>query len=425
MKKFIQAMKEAKDNDLIKLPLDLALGTCANCNNCAEQCSVYQATREEAYLPALRSDLLRRVYKKHFTLAGKLFGKLVGAEDLDEDRLNLMAESFYRCTMCRRCALECPLGIDNMLITRTARTLLTRAGITPKILDESVDAQLKTGNVSKIPPLAFIDMVEFLEGEMKEATGREIHFPRDRCSPEILLIPPVVDFIMNAETMMGIAETLYAAGADWTLSTALIDSANFGVFFDDDSLVKIAQLFVEEAKKLKPKKVVIGECGHAYKAANKFYDLLSGPFPFQIQSVLELTASYLQQGKIKVNPEANRDPVTLHDPCNVARMGGIVEEPRSILQAVCKDFREMNPHGVENYCCGGGGSLVLIEELHDFRMEVSGKKKVEQIRATGARVVAAPCANCKKQLAELVEYYKLDVKVVGVHDLVGRALVWE
>jgi len=139
-------------------------------------------------------------------------------------------------------------------------------------------------------------------------------------------------------------------------------------------------------------------------------------------SILELTWQAIQAGKLKFDPQAVPERVTYHDPCNIARSGWIVDQPRNILRSFVKDFVEMQPNGTDNYCCGGGGGLVSLDEMHKFRMSIAGKTKAEQIQASGAQIVATPCANCKKQLRELMDYYKMPVQIVGVHDLVLRAL---
>jgi len=182
-------------------------------------------------------------------------------------------------------------------------------------------------------------------------------------------------------------------------------------------------MHIEEAKRLKCKTLVVGECGHATKVFMFLAPSLLGAFPFEVKSILQLTWDYIEQGKIKLNKEANPEPVTYHDPCNITRMCGLMEEPRKILKAACKDFREMVPTRAENYCCGGGGGVALETASHEYRMEVAGKVKVDQIKQTGAKVVATACANCKVQLAHLIDYYQLDVQWVGVHDLVMNALV--
>jgi Fe-S oxidoreductase len=126
----------------------------------------------------------------------------------------------------------------------------------------------------------------------------------------------------------------------------------------------------------------------------------------------------MKAGKIPLKPDKIKQRVTYHDPCNIARGGRILEEPRELLQAICDDFVEMTPNRTENYCCGGGGGTVSIDEIRKFRTGPLGKRKADQIRATGAEIVVSPCANCKKQLREVCEDNGLEeVRVCGLHDL--------
>jgi Fe-S oxidoreductase len=139
---------------------------------------------------------------------------------------------------------------------------------------------------------------------------------------------------------------------------------------------------------------------------------------------MEITLDMLKRGKLRLDPDVVTDRVTYHDPCNIARTGWIVDQPREILRAFCKDYVDMEPKGEKNYCCGGGGGTVSIDEVRSYRTRVTGKVKAEQIRRTGARYVVAPCANCKKQLREVCEDNGLEgVEVVGLHDLVYKALI--
>ena len=148
-----------------------------------------------------------------------------------------------------------------------------------------------------------------------------------------------------------------------------------------------------------------------------------GNLPFDIINVMEFTAGLVRKGRIKLDPAKMPESTTYHDPCNFARSCGIIEEPRVILRAACQNFREMTPHGAENWCCGGGAGLSAMDTIHEFRMVVSGKKKFEQIVATGAKFLSAACSNCKRQLTQLMEHYKQDVTVGGVHDLISRTIV--
>jgi len=410
-----------------KLPyprlLNLYLDLCTHCGACANECPIYKAYPQKEFNPAYRAKLLRSVYLRYFTLRGKIFKRLVGAKKLDEKMLKEWFKRFYQCTMCRRCTVFCPFGVDNMALVRTGRVLISAAlGKTTTDMGRGVRYHLRDGNASEMKEAVFRHIVEFWEEEIKEKKGWEVKVPMDRVGAEMYLIPPNTDYFHSLETMEGIVATLYAAKADWTMSSKIFDSVNYGVFYDDGAWEKIARTQLEEAKRLKCKTLVVGECGHATKSLMFLAPSLLGSPPFEVKSILQVTADYIKQGKIKLDKEANPEPVTYHDPCNLCRMSGIIEEPRIILKAACKDFREMVPNRDKNYCCGGGGGVVLETASHDYRMEVAGRMKVDQIRQTGAKLVATACSNCKVQLSHLIDYHQLDVQWVGVHDLVGNAL---
>ena len=215
---------------------------------------------------------------------------------------------------------------------------------------------------------------------------------------------------------------LQAAGISWTIGSKYFDGINYGLFYNDWALERIIQKLVEEAHRLKAKKILIGECGHAARSARQFVPAFANGRSLPVVSILEITSQAVREGKLRLKKDEVTERVTYHDPCNIARSGWIVDQPRQLLRSFVNDFVEMQPNGRENYCCGGGGGLVSLDETYDFRMQVAGKTKAEQIQKTGAQIVATPCANCKKQLRELVDYYKLPVQIVGVHDLVLRAI---
>lgn len=426
--RLLAVLKGAVETEIYDLPLDLYLGTCAKCNNCAEQCQVYQASGEVRDLPAWRSDLLRRIYRKYFTTSGKLFGRLVGAKEASAEDIDAMVDAFYRCTMCRRCGVNCPLAVDNALITRIGRVVLGELGFAPKNMTASVRAQLGPGgNTSSIPKPAFIDTLDFLEEELKDETGIDIPIPRDVEGAEFFFAAPVSDYIMEADTLLGIAKTFHAANASWTVGLENFDAINYGLFYSDEKLKEILNRLLAAAHHLKCKTMVIGECGHATKAGLLFHKVFGNSEyrGIKIKSILQVSHEFLASGRLKLDPSRNPEPVTYHDPCNLGRGAGLYEEPRELLRAAALNFIEMSPNRGMNYCCGGGGGLVISEDLHEFRMKVGGLKKVEQLRATGAKVVVAPCANCKKQLRELVQFHKLDMEIAGLHDVIGKALIFD
>jgi Fe-S oxidoreductase len=418
-------LKSIKGCDGVKA-LRLYMDMCAKCGTCAQVCPVYYGEASQKYNPAWRSDIIRRVYKRHHTVAGRLLGPLVGNGDFTEEDLPKWVEHFYSCTGCRRCATYCPFGIDNSVITRKGRAILDGIGLTPKHLRTVVSISLQTGNTDGAPPVALLEAVKFLEEEMKEETGKDIKIPVDQVGAEMFFVPPSGDVLVNPEAIMGIAKVLHKLGISWTMSSNYFDGANYGLFTGDDkSMKEDNKAYVEEARRLKAKTMLMGECGHAYRIMKFMMEKSAwwGELPFAIDNVLCFTARMLRDGAIKVDKDRNPDAVTYHDPCNFARSCGITEEPRQIMRAACADYREMTPSGAENFCCGGGGGLSAMDDIKPFRMTVSGKKKVEQIRETGARFVASPCSNCKRQIQQLIEHHKLDVRVGGLHDVVSNAIL--
>lgn len=422
--RFLSAFAAVLRHSNYRFAVELYSRTSAKCGRCAVSCQVYQTSRDYRDVPCYRTSLLLDVYRRYFMAAGQWRSRLLGEDPLSDAKIDEMAEMFYRCTACRRCTLECPLGVDHGLIAHLGRYVLSQAGIAPKGLVVSVREQLegKTANTSAIPLPALLDTLEFLQEEIQDSKGALVNFPVDQIGAEYAFFPAVSDYLMEADTLMGNAAALHAAGVSWTIGSQYYDGINYGLFYDDWVLERIIKKLVGEAQRLQVKKILIGECGHAARSARQFVPAFSGNGNLPVVSILELTWEAVRDGKIRLDAEAVPERVTYHDPCNIARSGWIIDQPRQLLRSFVRNFTEMTPGGRENYCCGGGGGLVSLDEIHEFRMEVSGKTKVEQIKNSGAQIVATPCANCKKQLRELMDYYHLDVQIVGVHDLVLRAI---
>jgi Fe-S oxidoreductase len=237
-----------------------------------------------------------------------------------------------------------------------------------------------------------------------------------------VFFPAVSDYLLEADTLMGNAAVMHVTGGSWTIGTGNFDGINYGLFYSDRMMERIVRRVVEEVRRLKGRKVLVGECGHATRAA-WYIPAYAGADPPDVVNCLQYAYRMLAAGKLPLKPERIPERVTYHDPCNLARAGRITEEPREILKAICADYVEMSPNRTLNYCCGGGGGTVSIDEIRAFRTGLMGKRKAEQIRATGATLVVAPCANCKKQLREVCEDNGLEgVQVVGLHDLLLKVI---
>jgi Fe-S oxidoreductase len=407
--------------------LDSYCITNTKCNRCAVACPIFVTTKDPRDIPCYKTNLLLDIYKRYFTLGGWFKSRFpFKAFELTEEIIDEMLDLFYRCTVCQRCTKECPLGVDHGLITRLGRYILSLMGIVPKALQVSVREQLEgeTHNTSKVPKIALIDTMEFLAEEMEEILGISLEFPFDKMNREYVFFCAVSDYLLEPDTLMGNAAVLYASGDwdKWTIGTCNYDGINYGLFYSDWHLENIIKHLVGEVKRLAGKTILIGECGHASRSAHEFVPVFGGKKPYPVINFMEYTLDCLKKDKIKLNPDIITEKVTYHDPCNIARSGWIVDQPRQILKSFVKNYIDMEPRGQNNYCCGGGGGLVSIDEIHDYRMEISGKMKAEQIKKTEAEIIVSPCANCKKQLRELVKYYDLPCRVVGLHDLILQVI---
>jgi len=423
-RRFLEAFAAILSHSNYAPLLDAASRAGLRCSRCAVACPVYQASGDQRDIPCHRSGLLLDVYRRYFTLRGNIAARLGRSFVLTEAYINRMAEEYYRCTACRRCRQECPLGIDHGLITRLGRWILAEVGIAPKALVVATREQLEgdTRNTSAIPAAAMRDTCEFLEEDCADEHGLKIEFPVDAFGAEYVFFPAVSDYLLEPDTLMGNAAVMKATGGSWTIGTRNFDGINYGLFYSDRMLDRIVSAEVAEVRRLKAQKILIGECGHASRSAKAFVPTFGGANPPPVVNIMEYTYDQWKAGRLDLKPGVIEERVTYHDPCNIARNGWITEQPREILRHICADFVDMTPNRTENYCCGGGGGTVSIDEIRRFRTTVGGRTKAEQIRATGARICVAPCANCKKQVAEVCQDNGLDVRVCGLHDLILKAI---
>ena len=401
---------------------------CAKCGTCATVCPVYFGKPEKRYNPAERTDLIRRIYRRHCTLSGRLLGALGVGDDFEETDLEEWRKIWYECTGCRRCASHCPFGIDHSVITRKGRAILDQLGATPDTMQKVVEISLETRNTDGASAEAFMSAIEFLEEEMQDEHGVPIKIPVDVKGVDYFYVPPSGDVLVNPEATMGLAKVFHVLGmADkWTMSSKCFDGANYGLFTGNDNHMKEDnRVYVEEAKDLGVKTMLMGECGHAHRIMKMIMEKAGwwGELPFEITNCLQWTADHIKNNRLEFDKSKNPQPVTFHDPCNFGRSCGITEEPRVILEAACADFRDMHPNRSDNWCCGGGGGLSAMDDILEFRMEISGKKKLQQVRETGAKYLATACSNCKRQLTQLMEHHDEEVDVGGVHDMLSRSIL--
>ncbi len=434
---------ERENNWTFLQPLVHSLDYCVKCQLCNDSCPAYLASgKKEIYRPTYRPEILRRIINKYLKKRGKLFSVLTDSDiELNGTLLARLAELAYRCTLCRRCAQVCPLGVDNGLISREIRKLFSQElGISPKELHDTGSVrQLKVGSTTGVSPKALHNIIAFMEDDIEEKTGKRIKIPVDKKGAETLLLHNAGEFMSWPENTEAFAIIFDAAGVDWTLSSEEVgyDAVNYGVWYDDFQFARVALRHAEIAKGLGVKKISLGECGHAHKAMIVVADrILTGDLNIPRESAIPLLEDLVVNDKIRLDPKRNAFPVTLHDPCNMVRLMGIVEPQRRILRKICPGFVEMEPHGVDNYCCGGGSGFAIMQSMNfpDWRSVVSGRVKLKQILEVFQGVISpevhkyvcTPCSNCKGQIRDLFNYYRVNeecgIFYGGLVELIANAM---
>jgi Fe-S oxidoreductase len=420
-KKGLAVFENQEDSKLVT-----NLNSCVHCGLCAESCIYYLATGDDRLTPARKVDLVASIYRRYYTLTGKYLPKLVNARELNEKTADEMVDLLFgACTICGRCTMHCSIGVDIDFLVRTGRTMLSNMGMVPATLQSTVNAAVETGNNMSIPTDEFVSTLSWLEEELiDEVNDPKAKIPVNQPDKKILytLNPREPKFFPLSISAM--AKIFYAAGESWTLSTRMYDVTNYAYFSSNpDEARLIAHRLSSEMDNLHAQILVLAECGHGSRAFRwEGPNYLQENFPFEVKTSVEIIADYIRQGKIRLDPEKIKDIVTLHDPCNLVRSGGVIHEQRYILKQFVPNFVEMTPHGTDNYCCGGGGGQLAMSEYNDRRMKTA-EIKARQIRNTGAKTVVTPCHNCVDQLSQINVTFKLGVKIKTLAEIVADAII--
>jgi len=425
--------------------LAVYLDSCVKCGACTDKCHYYIGTSDPKNMPVARQDLFRKVYRRKFTFAGKYFPKLVGAVDLTKEVLDDWYSYFHQCSQCRRCSVFCPYGIDTAEISMAAREVMDEIGVGQKYCNEIIAKVYKIGNNLGLPQPALVDTLEGLEEDIEDETGVTVRLPVDEKGAEVLVVTPSADFFAepHVDGLMGYAKVFHEAGVSWTLSSHASEAANFGMFIGSyENMRKVSLRIREAALDLGVKRIIFGECGHAWRVAYSFLNTLAGPFDFLDpkypvpQHIMEFTHDLIQRDALTLDKSANDDMVlTFHDSCNVARAsrmgpkpGGQFVLPREVIKASCNHYYDMPQDTIHEstFCCGGGGGL-LTDDLMELRVK-GALPRMEALKHVvenhGVTHMAAICAICKSQFAKVLPYYGFQMdSIVSVHQLVSNAIV--
>ena len=403
-----------------------SLAGCVHCGMCIETCHYVLANPgDPTYAPVYKADQIRKIFKRHYDWTGRVFPWWVKSKSIhtDEELEELKDIVFGKCTNCRRCSINCPMGVDYASFNRMARGLLVSVGVMPEGVAVVSKDQWEIGNQMGVLKEEYLDTLDWMQEELQsEFDDPNIKIPIDKrdCDVVYSINPREVKY--DPRTIADAAKIFHFAGENWTMPSEGWDMTNFGLFSGDDELGgAVARRLYEKVEELGGKTLVISECGHGYRSTR-----CEGPnwgaydVPFKMESSVETMLRYIKEGRIKVDKSKNTTPVTFHDSCNNARSCGLYEEPRELLQLVCSDFREMYPKTVVS-------DVSDMESMSEYSQErlKSAKIKAEQLEATGADYVVTSCHNCVDGLTDVIRHYKLGMQVTQLVNLVSNALVVE
>jgi Fe-S oxidoreductase len=414
-------LEEYERNRDVKLAVD----TCVHCGACLTACPTYITTGDIRNSPVGRAELIRAIIKAEKP-SGKIFGKAVNAlKNFDENYLEMLYTYYWQCLLCRRCGTICPFGVDQASVTRAVRSILYELGMASRFVAVTIDNMERTGNNMGLTPAAIKNILDFALREIKEEKGVEVKVKVDQPA-QILYLPSSSDFFVNMDTLKGALLFFHAAGIDFTLSTKLTEVANFGLFLDPRHLRLIGDMYVNVAKELGVRLVVLGECGHGWRSFKNYVIPRLRENGIDGAHIFHLVVDAIKRGKIKLNPEANGDIIYIYqDPDLYVRGGDLIEEPRFIMKHAVKKWVESEYSRAKTWCCGGQGGM-LADELLPLAIQYSKLWYEDAIRH-GAEWVVRPCSICKAQLSHVVPHlnkmYGKNIKYSGIMDLVYKALI--
>jgi len=393
------------------------LENCTHCGYCIDKCHMWLAFRNYRNSPVGRADLVRMIYKYYNKVTGKLFGKLVDAKELSEALLDELWIYSHQCTQCRRCAYFCPFGIDCAEIMRAVRQIFAEMGLVYEFVGATMRSLAQYGNQMFLTYKSIRVVLDMLEEEIKTEKGIEVHIPLDKPKAKILFLPSSTDVFTNLDTMKGFAVVMHKLGLDWTMRSEIFEIGNFGLFISDYHMQFRDRRIVEVAEKIGAEIVVFGECGHGWRPFKNYVVPELEKRGIKAMHFMHLVVWAIKKGKLRFNKKQFEHVVTYHDPCNLARAGDLIEEPRIILRTIFGgDFVEREHNRERTLCCGAGTGL-LGDDVMPLRVW-AGWPSVYDAWKTGADILATPCSIDKAQFPVVIEYHKVPMMCKGIADLI-------
>jgi len=384
------------------------LKTCVHCGLCSNGCHFFLSfDKNPAYSPVgkIQQTLGEFVNKKNSITAEHIRKAAIIA--------------YTECNLCRRCVLYCPFGIDTAYMISVVRRICHRLGVTPLYLQDTAHSHSAFMNQMWVKEDEWIDTIHWQEDDAREEIPN-LRIPLEKQGADIMysVIAPEPRF--QADLIYKAAMLMTRAGVNWTLpATPGWDNSDMAMYSGDNEIMgRITRTHFEAAERLNVKKIVMGECGHAFRSVydtgNRWLGWAFPPIP--VVHAIEFYYDLLKSKKIQIR-EKFKPSVTFHDPCNIVRGRGLHEKARYIIHKTCENFIEMTPNREHNFCCGAGGGVVNCGPPYKNKRMQASRVKAEQLTRTGADVVITPCHNCHSGIEDILHHYKIPMAVKFMVDI--------
>jgi len=412
LEKGLQVLRAEMDRKVISF-----LSSCVGCGVCAESCLFYTETGDPRYTPVYKTEPMRKLWNSEYSFWGRLARRLGIREPMTEADLADWEELVYDgCSMCGRCSMVCPVGIDISMVIFKVKHALAVAGFSPEGLVGATQRALEIGSPMGITLKTVQAMIKHVEAD----TGLEV--PVDVEGADYMALLSSNEIALYPEYLEALVRIFDHAGVSWTLSSDAFEATNAGLQLGNKAIAgQLVQRVVDGAEKLKVRNVISPECGHAYIALRwEGPNFIGRAYPFRVVHILELLDELQANGSLKTTG-METDRLTFHDPCSIVRRGGVQAQPRNLLRPIAQNFVEMTDHGSMNWCCGGGGGVSSNERAEELKLTAFNRKKA-QIEEIGVDAVVTACSNCRMVMEDGIEANEMDMSMLGLTELIAAHL---
>lgn len=393
--------------------LRVYMKTCVHCGLCSDACPWFLSNdRDPRFSPVgkVKQTLWEMIRKK---------GKVDADFIKDCSRI-----SHTECNVCRRCSMYCPFGIDMAYLLLLVRRICSDLNVVPQFLQDTVNSHAVTLNQMWVKQDEWIDTLQWQEEDaLDEVSNARIPLDKEGADVFYSVIAPepkiLAQLIGNMAQIMGVAKV------DWTMpSLDGWDNSNMAMYSGDfETMGRVERAHHDAALRLRAKRIVMGECGHAFRGA--VYD---GPKwlgwrepPVPVIHAVDFYHELITTGKLKIKHKFE-ESVTVQEPCNIVRGRGLGQKLREVIEFLCADFRPPEPGLEHNYCCGAGGGVINCGPPWKKSRVNGNLVKAEQLADTKAHIVITPCHNCHSGIEDIISGYKLGMHVRFLSEIIVQIM---